>query len=173
MKQTKICTKCKKEKTLEEFRLNPRCRFGRNSICRTCDIEHEKTRGQSAYYRQWYLKNKEKRRASQKVWDEAHKLEMVEKRKLQQQKKLEAHKCSCGVSLTSLLYDYCKDCRYRKQLENSRNYYNKNKDKAAQRHRRYYEENKERIKRYNAEWQRRNPDKIRATQERYRKKKKD
>lgn len=59
----KKCTKCKKDKLFSEFYKNKRKPNGLESRCKSCITEDRKIKIDkiSAYHRQWYLDNKEKK----------------------------------------------------------------------------------------------------------------
>jgi hypothetical protein len=57
---TKICSSCRAEKSLEEFRLNKKGKFGRKAYCRPCDDKASKEN---------YLKNQQKRLREIKEWN--------------------------------------------------------------------------------------------------------
>jgi len=56
---TKVCSKCKKEKNIEEFVKNRRCKDGYRNPCKECNRNQQ---------REYYHKNKEKWKKYNRVW---------------------------------------------------------------------------------------------------------
>lgn len=57
MEQKKICSKCKKEKTLEEFNKHKNGKFGRHHYCKECNSKQKKHRYRSDKEYRKNLKN--------------------------------------------------------------------------------------------------------------------
>lgn len=77
--QTKICTKCKKERTLDKFCKSKGCRFGVNSICKICcnkdgtrwrNNNREKSREAA---RRWTKENPDRKRRNAQKWHSKNK----------------------------------------------------------------------------------------------------
>jgi len=74
----KKCTKCKKVKLIEEFKELARCSDGRDSWCKSChslaSILRQKNNPEKMreYFRNYYKKNSEKRKASSFRWQKSN-----------------------------------------------------------------------------------------------------
>ncbi len=77
--QTKICSKCKQEKNLEEFRNQKKGKFGKKNYCRICDDENARAlylKNQlfrTLQVEQWNRENPDKVKQYQKNWVEKSK----------------------------------------------------------------------------------------------------
>ena len=122
--KTKICTKCKEEKSFDEFSPDKRRLDGKASSCRDCcNIKNKK----------WAKANTEKVKASRKKYENQN----PEKVKASKKKYRDTHK----EELKIYAKYYCE--KYSKQLKiNAKKYNNEHKNK----HKRYYLKNKKRIK---------------------------
>jgi hypothetical protein len=67
----RVCKKCGEEKPLEEFAGSKACAFGKRHICKKCQNAYHSARpGKQEYFKDYYLKNKDKILAQRKVeWD--------------------------------------------------------------------------------------------------------
>jgi hypothetical protein len=85
--EVKTCSKCRVEKSVEEFGKNKRCTDGYQFSCRLCTSDAKKE-----YYaknkervlndtKRWYEKNKEKRAISKKNYRQANKDAVAKQRK--------------------------------------------------------------------------------------------
>jgi hypothetical protein len=61
--KTKICSKCKKEKFLDEFRNNLKGKFQKKAYCIICD---------DIYQKELYLRHRELRIIKSKEWNDQH-----------------------------------------------------------------------------------------------------
>jgi hypothetical protein len=74
----KRCTKCEKEKAIEEFSLSTGYRDGHSNWCKTChtnfsvDYWRRNREKRRAYDRLWNQKNLERRRAIRRKWQNEH-----------------------------------------------------------------------------------------------------
>lgn len=146
----KRCSKCKKEKSVDEFNKrgvdkdgNPKCR----SQCRQCEKEYK-------------LANKEKEREYSRKYREANS-ERIKKWR-------EDNKDVIAES----------DKKYRlanaeKIKKNRREYYEKNKSEYSEKSKAYYKKNKEKIKQRTKEYYLLNVDEIRVLKKQYRENNKD
>ena len=75
---TKVCTKCKKEKSLNQFGKHKRGLYGYNSVCKLCACEATKKwqRNNPVKRKQlrksWKINNPEKIRISKRKWEKKH-----------------------------------------------------------------------------------------------------
>lgn len=109
----KTCTACGQAKPLDAFSLHKVGKFGRHSRCKACRVLYMKglRERNPDYYRTWYQKNKEQRRAKAKEWraknlDRAREIEKRARDKYRQahpdfrrrirQEVLEAYGASCA-----------------------------------------------------------------------------
>lgn len=84
----KACTKCRIEKSLDDFGCDRRRRDGRQSACRQCHRLANKRWREShpEYFRRWYLAHREDELAKQKAAREADPEAFREKRRLNYQR---------------------------------------------------------------------------------------
>lgn len=99
--QTKICTKCGIEKTLNEFYPHAGCRFARGSACKSCESKRtkkwvkENPEKQQKRTRKWYKQNFEKEQKRSQRWYQAN---LSRKRKTTQQwRKNNPEKCKIAL----------------------------------------------------------------------------
>jgi len=87
--QTKVCTKCKKEKPLDKFNKNKR---GLRAQCAQCDIDYaiqyraKHREKMNAATRKWYKSNPEKVKAYSQRYREKH-LERIQRKQRENNKK--------------------------------------------------------------------------------------
>jgi hypothetical protein len=127
--ETKICSKCKKVKLLEDFCKDKSKKDGLNPVCRECA---------SKQYKQYYLKNKDK----------------INKR-IKEYRKKNSEKVMLFSRKRSREW-YKKNQEYAKQY--SRNYYEQNKEKEKARCQRFFDNNPEYRKIYSRKWKENHPD---------------
>lgn len=71
---TKKCTKCKEEKTLNEFRKQTKMKDGHKPRCKVCDSQTQKKRYKKnkaaikTKVREWQAANPEKTKQYKKIW---------------------------------------------------------------------------------------------------------
>jgi len=99
--QTKICTKCNAEKSIEEFYKAKSGKYGRNSKCKTCTkaavLEYYKKNTEICKERQlkWRTTNKEHKLKIDKEYRDTHKDEIKAYREKTKSRRSEYHKNYC------------------------------------------------------------------------------
>jgi hypothetical protein len=150
--ETKICTKCGKEKNIDEFKI-VKGTERRKAQCRQCDNEYNKL------YR---IKNKEKEYLRKKKYYEEHKQELKQKHKIWIEKNRETY-----LGKKKQYHLEHKE----EEREKRKKYIEKNKDKIREtnklRMRKIRAENKEKFRQYNREYRQKNKNKIRKREIEY------
>lgn len=136
----KICTKCKIEKSLEDFNKNARTKDGLTPQCKSCrKIHRDAVRGETALKdRAYYEAHREEFLLRAKTWRETHPDEVLSYRKTYRAKNAENLRI--------------KDQAYRKR----------NIERLSERRRRYYQTHRDEALRKAAEWARNNQDQANA-----------
>ncbi len=141
MVETKQCTKCGELKSLSEFSVDRRGKYGRTSRCKTCVAK---------YSRKYYEKNKERVNVGQRKYYRENKKQIREKHH-------EWHKAN-SISVAKRKRED-RRANPEKFAERNRRYVENNHDRVAEYHREYYEGNKEKILEYARDWYYKNKEK--------------
>lgn len=149
VKLTKVCTRCKIDKELDQFYKNKGGKFGVESICKICRLDHIKD------YRK---RNKDKIRRRSKVYYDKNIDKMREYSRSyydrNRDKKKDKHK------------DYRE--KNRDSLRDKQKvYYRRYKDKRKEYYKIYSKENREKIKEYHINYNKENTNKIKECKRAY------
>jgi hypothetical protein len=124
--ETKICGKCKEQKTRDMFSKNKNHKDGLENYCKECT----KKRTQ-----EYYIKNREKILQKDKMWQIKNKENIKKYQKEYREKNKER------------LDKYMKETKEQRTKRNKQ-YYKLNKEKILEKHKKYVQENKDHINEY-------------------------
>lgn len=111
--KTKICSKCRIEKNIDNFRKEKRTKIGLQSQCKDCEKEYrlKNTEKQKLYMKEYYKKNKEtlsqknkkyreehkeEKRIADKIYRKTHR-EEINKKEIERKEKDHIYKLKCNV----------------------------------------------------------------------------
>lgn len=169
--EKKICTKCKIEKDLSEFKFRVDNKSKRRSQCSQCDREYSKVRRQkpevkekekerskkyreenkdkiSADFKRWNEANRENRKEYAKTWREQKKLDpsWVEQEKKKSRERNKRYSDSNPEAIKQSRDKY-KEANREKINAQSREYYQKNREAILEKKREYEQTEEAKIKR--------------------------
>lgn len=128
----KRCSKCEKEKSIDEFNLDKSKKDGHCSYCRQCSNEHsgkyhnEHRQKLNEYSKAYYLNNKETHSARAKVWHQKNRDSILEKGKAYYRKHLQL--------FSARAKEYAKTENGKAVFKKSMYKYNKNHPERAKAH---------------------------------------
>jgi hypothetical protein len=152
MPKSKICTKCKVEKALEEFHKRKCGKFGRVSHCKVCVAEYrEKNRERIAERnRQYNEANRERIAERNRQYYEANRERILEQQHQYSEENRER------ISEQKRRY---YEANREEISERNRQYNKANRERVAERCRQYNEKNRERILEWQRQYNEENPEK--------------
>lgn len=166
---TKICSKCKQEKSVAEFGKKASVKDGLQCQCKSCISEYSKANSahKVKYASEWRKNNIERARAS--IRERRKKKPKVvapqDGVKTCSDCKTEKHVSEfnrCSRHRDGLMYN-CRECEYRRHAE----WREENREKLVKRQRAYRFNNKERLAVKKSEWNDKNKEKLRASRKKW------
>lgn len=155
----KVCTKCNTEKSISDFYKNKNSKDGLSAWCKECQLAYHKIKDKQAnvqeerkkYYKQRYIRNKEKLDKQAKEYYDKNKQKVQDYRarpdvKIQRAQYMKAYQEKNKEKLTEYDKNYKQN-----NAEKIKEYYTKNREKCLQYSKDYYTKNKEQKQKYQQE----------------------
>ena len=179
---TKICSKCRIEKPLQDFHKDITAVLGHKPSCKECTKKYS---ADYAIRKSEELKTRHKRVAEKKKEINRLKIEKAKKERDEYWNNLKTRKCArCGVEKDISNFPSrgdrpdryratCRECLQKQQREYNQKYWEKNKSILIEKNKQWREENTNRVKESLSEYRKNNLEYFREYGSKYRKERKE